>query len=291
MQKNEKSKSLMIDLGKINTLEVIRDTQPGLYLQAKDDSEILLPNIYVDDENMPIGALVDVFVYTDSEDRPVATTKMPYAKLGEFGYFTVVDYKSYGAFVNWGLPKDLFVPLSQQKEYFHIGKKYILRVCLDEQTDRLYGTQKIGKWFSQDMKGLHTNKQMDLFVIAKTPLGYKVVADNLYEGMLFDNEIFEPIQIGDRKKGFIKQVRKDFKLDMTLQKLGQDSNQDQYEQMILSILDKSGGAIPVTSKSSADEIVRVFKMSKKSFKRALNSLKERHLVEQSGNIIKIESVK
>ena len=275
---NEKQKNLLIEIGKINTLEVMRDTEPGLYLQAKDDSEVLLPNAYVEESEMPIGALIDVFVYTDSEDRPVATTKMPYAKLGEFGYFTVVDYKSYGAFVNWGLPKDLFVPLSQQKEYFTIGKKYILRVCLDEQTNRLYATQKIGKWLERDMAGLHPNKEMDLLVIAKTPLGYKVVADNLYEGMLFENEIFEPIQVGDRKKGFIKQVRKDFKLDISLQKLGNKNNQDQFEQKILNVLEERGGRIAMTSKSDAEAITETFGMSKKSFKRALNALKEKKVI-------------
>ena len=275
---NEKSKNLMIEIGKINTLEVIRDTDPGLFLEAKDDSEVLLPNAYVVEEEMPIGALIDVFVYTDSEDRPVASTKMPYAKLGEYAYFTVVDYKSYGAFVNWGLPKDLFVPLSQQKEYFNIGKKYILRVCLDEQTGRLYGTQKIGKWLSRDMKGLHPNKEMDLLVIAKTPLGYKVVADNLYEGMLFENEIFEEIRVGDRKKGYIKQVRKDFKLDLTLQKIGLKNNQDQFETKLLETLKEHNGRIEVTSKSAAEEITQIFGMSKKNFKRALNALKEKEAI-------------
>ncbi|HHH37403.1 MAG TPA: DNA-binding protein [Epsilonproteobacteria bacterium] len=272
-------KNLLIEIGKVNTLEVMRDTDFGLFLEAKDDSEVLLPNAYVQEEEMPIGALIDVFVYTDSEDRPVATTKMPYAKLGEFGYFTVVDYKSYGAFVNWGLPKDLFVPLSQQKEYFNIGKKYILRVCLDEQTDRLYGTQKISKWLSRDMKGLHPNQEMELLVIAKTPLGYKVVANNLYEGMLFENGIFEPIKIGDRKKGYIKQVRKDFKLDMTLQKLGAKNNQDQRESKLLEVLEARGGRIALTSKSDAETITETFGMSKKNFKRALNALKERAVID------------
>lgn len=275
---NEKSKNVLIEIGKINTLEVARDTDFGLYLEAKNDEEVLLPNAYVQEAEMPMGALIDVFVYTDSEDRPVATTKMPYAKLGEYGYFTVVDYKSYGAFVNWGLPKDLFVPLSQQKEYFHIGEKYILRVCLDEQTGRLYGTQKIGKWLLRDMKGLHPNKEMGLLVIAKTPLGYKVVADNLYEGMLFDNEIFEPIQIGDRKKGYIKQVRKDFKLDLSLQKLGEKNNQDLFEQKILSVLAERGGTIAMTTKSDAEAITQTFAMSKKNFKRALNALKEKEVI-------------
>ena len=286
---NEKQKNLLIEIGKINTLEVMRDTEPGLYLQAKDDSEVLLPNAYVEESEMPIGALIDVFVYTDSEDRPIATTKMPYAKLGEFGYFTVVDYKSYGAFVNWGLPKDLFVPLSQQKEYFTIGKKYILRVCLDEQTDRLYATQKIGKWLERDMTGLHPNKEMDLLVIARTPLGYKVVADNLYEGMLFENEIFEPIQVGDRKKGFIKQVRKDFKLDLSLQKLGSKNNQDQFEEKILAVLQERGGKIAMTSKSDAEAITQTFAMSKKSFKRALNSLKEKKVIELDENAMSLKA--
>jgi predicted RNA-binding protein (virulence factor B family) len=282
-QENEQT-NLMIEVGKVNRLEVVRESDHGLFLQARDDGDILLPKAYVDLDTMSIGSLVEVFVYTDSEDRPVATTKMPYAKLGEYGYFTVVDYKSYGAFVNWGLPKDLFVPLSQQKEYFTIGKKYILRVCLDEQTGRLYGTQKIGKWLSRDMKGLHPNREMELFVIAKTPMGYKVVADNLYEGMLFENEIFEPIAVGDRKKGYIKQVRKDFKLDLSLQKLGMSNNQEGLEAKLLEVLRSRGGQIALTSKSDADEIRAVFGMSKKNFKRALNALseKKRILLDEKG---------
>jgi len=120
-QTTEKSKNLSIKIGEINTLEIMRDTDYGYFLEAKDESEVLLPNVYIMEDEMPMGSLIDVFVYTDSEDRPVATTKMPYAKLGEYGFFTVVDYKQYGAFVNWGLPKDLFVPLSHS-----LSKKSIL---------------------------------------------------------------------------------------------------------------------------------------------------------------------
>jgi predicted RNA-binding protein (virulence factor B family) len=271
---NEKSKNLTINIGEINTLEVARDTDYGLFLEAKDGNEILLPNIYVMEDEMPIGALIDVFVYTDSEDRPVATTKMPYAKLGEYGYFTVVDYKSYGAFVNWGLPKDLFVPLSQQKEYFNIGKKYLLRVCLDEQTGRLYGTQKIGKYFNRDMSGLHQNKVLDAIVLAKTPLGFKVVADNQYEGMLFTNEIFEELRIGDRKKVYIKNVRKDYKLDLSLQPIGKQAKISEAEGTILQLLKEADGTLPFTYKSDAEDIKKVFGMSKKNFKRTLTELIE-----------------
>ncbi len=265
----------MLEIGKINTLEVLRQSDNGLYLQSKDDSEVLLPNAYVDTETMQIGAMIDVFVYTDSEDRPVATTQMPLAKLGEFGYFAVVGYKSYGAFVNWGLPKDLFVPLSQQKEYFHIGEKYILRVCLDEETGRLYGTQKIGRWLQNEMKGLHPNKEVNLLVIAKTPLGYKVVADDLYEGMLFSNEIFEPLEIGDKRVGYIKKIRSDFKLDISLQKIGAFNNQEDIEGKILTILSEHSGRLALTAKSDADRIVEIFGMSKKNFKRALSALREK----------------
>ena len=286
---NTMSKNLVIEIGKVNTLEVMRDTQPGLFLQAKDDTEILLPNAYVVEDEMLIGSLVDVFVYTDSEDRPIATTKMPYAKLDEYGYFTVVDYKSYGAFVNWGLPKDLFVPLSQQKEYFTIGQKYILRVCLDEQTNRLYATQKIGKYFSRDTKELQPNQEIDLLVIAQTPLGYKVVVESLYEGMLFKDEIFEEIKKGDRKKGYIKTIRKDGKLDLSLQPIGKKANNSNATATILKILEAKGGEVPFTYKSNAQDIQEEFQLSKKNFKRALTELIESEQIVLRENSIALNS--
>lgn len=269
-----KSKSLSIKIGEINTLEIMRDTDFGYFLEAKDENEVLLPNVYIMEDEMPMGSLLDVFVYTDSEDRPVATTKLPYAKLGEYGYFTVVDYKPYGAFVNWGLPKDLFVPLSQQKEHFTIGKKYLLRVCLDDQTQRLFATQKIGKYLNRDMKGLHQNKVLDSIVLAETPLGYKVVADNQYEGMLFSNEIFEDLRIGDKKKVYIKNVRKDFKLDLSLQAIGKEAKAGETEEVVLRLLKEAEGSLPFTYKSDADAIKEVFSMSKKNFKRTLTTLIE-----------------
>jgi len=276
-----------IKIGEINTLKIERDSDYGFYLGSLDGDEVLLPNIYIIEDEMPMGGLIDVFVYTDSEDRPVATTKMPYAKLGEYGYFTVVDYKSYGAFVNWGLPKDLFVPLSQQKEYFNIGKKYILRVCLDEQTGRLYGTQKIGKYFNRNLKGLHPNKEFEAIVIAKTPLGYKVVADNQYEGMLFGNEIFEDIRIGDKKRVYIKSTRSDGKLDLSLQPIGKKAKTDEAQEIILHHLKEAGGRVEFTYKSDAEAIKNSFKMSKKNFKRALTALISKGKIELDDNEIRL----
>lgn len=284
---NTQIKNTTINIGEINTLEIMRDTDYGYFLEAKDDSEVLLPNVYIMEDEMPMGSLLDVFVYTDSEDRPVATTKMPYAKMGEYGFFTVVDYKPYGAFVNWGLPKDLFVPLSQQKEHFTIGKKYLLRVCLDAQTNRLFATQKIGKYLNRDMKGLHQNKVFDAIVLAKTPLGYKVIADNQYEGMLFNNEIFEPLRIGDTKKVYIKSVRKDFKLDLSLQPIGKQATITETEGMIVQLLKEANGRLEFTYKSDADAIKAHFNMSKKNFKRTLTLLIDNKTIELTDKEIRL----
>jgi len=279
--------NLTIAIGELNTLRVERDTDYGLYLRAENFEEVLLPNIYVMEADMPIGAEIEVFVYTDSEDRPVATTKHPYAMLGEFGYFTVVDYKQYGAFVNWGLPKDLFVPLSQQKCYFHIGSKYILRVCLDQETGRLYGTHKIGKWLSHEPKDLKENQKVNGLILSKTPLGYKVIVENLYEGMLFENEIFETLKVGDRREVYIKKIRHDGKLDLSLQPIGKKVNSDVFEDKFLSLLRENANFIPLNSKSSAEDIMKTFALSKKSFKRTLTSLISQKKVELFNEGIKL----
>jgi len=276
-----------IEIGKVNRLKIERDTDYGYYLIAQNFEEVLLPNIYIMEDEMPMGSEIDVFVYTDSEDRPVATTKYPYAMLGEFAYLTVVDYQRFGAFVNWGLPKDLFVPLSQQKCHFHIGSKYILRVCLDEQTGRLYGTHKIGKWLSKDTDNLKENQKVDIMVLSKTPLGYKVIIENLYEGMLFENEIFEVLKVGDRKVAYIKKIRKDGKLDLSLQPIGKKATGDIYEIKILECLHDSNGFMALNSKSDASEITKTFMMSKKNFKRTVTSLLENEKIILESDGIKL----
>jgi len=276
-----------IEIGKVNTLKIERDTDFGYYLIAQNFEEVLLPNVYIMEDEMPMGSQIEVFVYTDSEDRPVATTKYPYAMLGEFGYFTVVDYQRFGAFVNWGLPKDLFVPLSQQKCHFHIGSKYILRICLDEETGRLYGTHKIGKWLSKDTDKLKENQKVDILVLSKTPLGYKVIIENLYEGMLFENEIFETLHVGNRKVAYIKKIRKDGKLDLSLQPIGKKATGDIYELKILEILKESNSFISLNSKSDASDIMKVFGLSKKNFKRTVTSLLENKKILLENNGIKL----
>jgi predicted RNA-binding protein (virulence factor B family) len=190
----------------------------------------------------------------------------------EYGLFTVVDYRPYGAFVDWGLPKDLFVPLSQQKEYFRIGEKKLLRVCLDERTGRLYATQKLGKHFVREMAGLAPGQRMELLVLARTPLGYKVIAENRYEGMLFDNEVFEPLEIGQRCTGYIRKVRPDKKLDLSLRPPGREAKLEEARRAVLEALERAGGSLPMGYKSRPEEIRERFGLSRKLFKAALTSL-------------------
>lgn len=281
MQQNEK-----IEVGRINRLLIDRKTEPGLYLTTGEGEDVLLPNQYITDA-MNIGDLIDVFIYTDSEDRPVATTLSPIAMRGEFGFFKVVDTTGFGAFVDWGLPKDLFVPRSLQKRPFKAGEKRILYVTLDEQTQRLVGCEKIGSHLTTRTEGLANNTKVTLLVLAKTPLGYKVIVDNLYEGMIYHNEIYEPLKAGDKRVGYVKQIRPDGKLNLSLQPLD-DSKDKIADAKVLELLKTNGGRLPYNYKSDAELIKNVFGLSKKSFKRTLTSLHEASLIEidESGIYLK-----
>ena len=258
-----------IMIGIINTLTINRETDNGLYLMAEDEEEVLLPNAYVTD-SMQLDDSIDVFVYTDSEDRAVATTLTPKAMLGEFAFLEVVDTHTHGVFLDWGLPKDLFVPKREQKNLKR-GDKRLFYLTLDEQTNRLIASQKIGKYLSTKRDTLEKNQKVSLLIMASTPLGYKALIDKQYEGMLFKNEIFEPIMIGDSKEGYIKEVRDDGKIDLSLQPIGKGAG-DNATAKIEALLEQSGGKLPYTYKSDASEIQKVFGLSKKAYKKALTTL-------------------
>lgn len=261
-----------IELGKINTLRIDRFTEPGIYLMAQDEEDLLLPGQYVTDE-MAVDQEIDVFVYTDSEDRLVATTETPKAMLDEFGFFEVVDVAEFGAFVNWGLPKDLFIPKNRQKTPFRVGDKRILRVVKDEQSERLLGVEKIKQFLSHEVEeGYYKNRPVKLLVIAKTPLGFKVIVDNRYSGMLFTNEIFEDIAVGDTKKGYVKLIRKDGNMDISLQPIGTAAKTDIGTDKIMQLLEENNGSLPYNYKSDADLVNSVFGLSKKNYKRSLTTL-------------------
>ena len=189
----------------------------------------------------------------------------------EFGFFEVVDVASYGAFVNWGLPKDLFVPKNNQKRPFRKGDKRIIRVIYDAQTDRLVGDERILRYLSKDTQALTETQEVEALVLALTPLGWKVIVDSAFEGMVFENDIFEQLHVGDTKKGFIKKIREDGKLDITLRPMGQKRNDDASEK-VLEVLEKNGGKMKFTYKSEAEEIKAVFGLSKKNYKAALTLL-------------------
>ncbi len=266
-----------IEVGRINTLKINREEPQGYYLGAKDEQEILLPNAYknimysLEDE-------IEVFVYHDSEDRLTATTQMPYVKLDEFALLEVVDTAPFGAFLEWGLTKHLFVPLKYQKSPFKVGQNRVIKVVKDLQTDRLIGVEKFGKFLSHKRAFYQKNDKVKLFVVAKTPLGFKVIVENKHEAMLYENEIFEDLNVGDEKIGYIKQIRKDGKIDASLQPIGKALKDDEAEQKILSVLRENNYKLKCNYKSTPVQVESLFGLSKKVYKRALTSLQEKGAV-------------
>ena len=265
MQQNE-----YLELGLINCLRVDRHTDPGIYLMAKDGNDVLLPQAYVKDE-MIEDSLLEVFLYTDSEDRLIATTIKPKAMLDEFALLEVVDVAPFGAFMDWGLLKDLMVPNMFQKEPFKVGDKRFIRVVYDERTHRLVGTEKLGDFFERKVKGIKPAQEVNILIISKTPLGYKCIVEDKYEGLIYHNEIFENINLGDRKKAFVKTIRKDGNIDLNLRKAGSKKAGSSHEK-VLSLLKENNGIMPYNYKSDAELIKDIFGLSKKDFKRSLTTL-------------------
>ena len=266
-----------LELGKINTLLLDRLTTPGAYLLSADGQDVLLPGPYLTND-MKEGNLIDVFLYTDSEDRLVATTLTPTAILDEMALFEVVDTAPFGAFMDWGLSKDLLVPNMFQKTPFQVGEKRFLRVIYDERTHRLVGTEKLGDFFERKVKGLAVNKEASILIIAKTPLGYKCIVNDKYEGLIYHNEIFENIELGDRRVAYVKTVRKDGNIDLTLRKAGTKKSGGSSDK-VLGLLKQNGGSMPYNYKSDAELIRDTFGLSKKDFKRSLTSLQESDSIE------------
>lgn len=254
-----------IYVGELNTLAVNRVSEPGIYLISDDQTEVLLPNAYVN-KSMEIGSFLDVFIYTDSEDRLVATTLKPYVYLYEFAFLEVVDNMKFGSFVDIGLPKHILVPKNKQKGTFEIGKRRVLQLLLDDKTNRLIASEKYD--LLKEVKGLEKNAEVEIILYSKTPLGYKVIVNNSYEGMIYHTEIFENLKIGDTKRAYVKNIRDDNKIDISLQKVGEKASGDK----VFDVLVKEGGKLDFTYKSEADEIKEKFGISKKSFKASLTKL-------------------
>jgi predicted RNA-binding protein (virulence factor B family) len=260
----------MYKIGTYNDLVVESRVEFGLYLSC-DEERILLPQKYVP-EDTNIGDTINVFVYTDSEDRPIATTLTPNGIIDDFVFLEAKDVTSFGTFMDWGLEKDLLVPKSEQQDKMVPGEKYLTKVCFDNETQRVFGTTKISANCDKNTEDLKAGQQVELLIHSVTHIGIMAVIDNRYFGMLYKNETYQDLSIGDRCTGYIMRIRpEDNKIDLTLKKPGFSSVQDSSK-TIVSILEQAGGFIPCHDKSSPEEIKKVFSMSKKEFKRAVGGL-------------------
>ncbi|VXC04700.1 CvfB family protein [Maribacter litoralis] len=273
----------MIELGRINNLEILRDTSVGLFLGDEEGNDVLLPNKYVP-AGYEIGQKIKVFCYLDYDERPVATTLEPDIMLGEFRLLQVAEVNEIGAFLQWGLEKHLLVPFREQRVKMKEGQWYVVHCYLDERSGRLVASNKLDKFLSNDTIDLKEWEQVDLVVTRQTDLGWEVIVNERHKGLVYFNEVFKPINIGDVIPGCVKTIRKDNKLDISLQPLGAKVLEPAAKK-IYEVLVENGGFLGLHDKSAPEEIRDVFQMSKKTFKKGLGTLyKERKIKIESDGI-------
>ena len=267
----------MIEIGKYNTLTVVKVVDFGVYLDGGERGEILMPKEYVP-ENCSPDEEVRVFIYFDSEDRLVATTEEPAVQVGEFAFLKVIAVSGVGAFLNWGLRKDLLVPFREQRDPMVEGRSYLVYVYVDKVSDRIVASAKIDKFLDQVFPDYEPKQEVDLLVARKTDLGYAVIVNQAHWGLVYNNEVFQPLKIGQKLKGYVKRVREDEKIDVVLQPVG-FAKIDGLAGRILEKLKDYGGVLDLSDKSKPEEIYRVFGCSKKNYKKALGTLLKQGLIE------------
>jgi predicted RNA-binding protein (virulence factor B family) len=275
----------MLEIGKQNRLVINKEVDFGLYLDDGYGREILLPKRYVP-EDYTVGEEIDVFVYLDSEDLRIATTEIPYAMVGDFAYLNVVATSRVGAFMDWGLMKDLLVPFSEQKIKLKQDSSYVAYVYFDDKTGRIVASTKLNKFFDTDVSSLKEGQEVDLLIYDETELGYSAVINNKYKGLLFKNEVFQKLKEGKKISGYIKNIRPDGKIDLRLQKAGYD-NVDDSAQLILDKIKQNSDYLPLNDKSKAETIYQMLKMSKKTFKKAVGQLYKKRLIKITDKGIKL----
>ena len=267
---------MSIELGKFNTLEVVKEVDFGVYLDGGEEGEILLPARYVPEDCKP-GDELNVFIYLDNEERLVATTLTPLVQVGQFACLEVAWVNEYGAFLNWGLMKDLFVPFREQKMKMQVGKKYVIHAHLDDESYRIVASAKVDRYLSKETAAYEPGQEVDILIWQKTDLGFKAIIDNLYSGLLYEGEIFQPLRTGMTLKAYVKQVREDGKIDLMLQKPGFEKIDD-FSKTLLDYIREHGGRTPLNDKSPAEDIYNEFEVSKKTFKKAVGDLYKKHLI-------------
>ena len=260
----------MIELGKTNKLRILRNTSVGMYLGDDDNNVVLLPKKYVEPE-FQIDDEIDVFIYTDSEDRIIATRLKPFAEINHFAFLNVSEVTKFGAFLDWGLEKDLFVPFKEQKHKMFEGYSYVVYIYVDELTNRIVASSKVNKFISNEVLSVAQGDEVDLLVYNETDMGFTCIINSLHKGLIYHNDIYQDIKVGDDLKGYVKQIREGNLIDLSLQKIGFKHVLSSTD-MILEYLKTHDGYLELTDKSSPDLIERRFNMSKATFKKSLGIL-------------------
>jgi hypothetical protein len=266
----------MLHLGIKNTLRILRGTGVGMFLGDEEGNDVLLPKKYVP-ENAIVGEDIEVFIYRDSEDRIIATNLEPKIQLNQFACLQVKSVTAIGAFLDWGLEKDLFVPFREQNKKMEEGRWYAVYLYLDEETDRLVASCKVNRYFEKENIDLLIGQEVDLLIFEETDLGLNAVIDNKYKGLIYENEIFQRIKIGTRTKGFVKNLRDDNRVDLSLQKQGY-ANVEPNAARILEKLKANNGFLDLTDKSDSNYVMYQLEMSKKTFKKAVGALYRQKII-------------
>ena len=267
----------MIHIGDYNTLEILRETDQGLYIADEEGNEVLLPNRYVPKE-FKIWDKIEVFVYLDNEERPVAVTDKPYIKVNEFAMLRCNQVTEHGAFLDWGLLKELFCPFKEQAFKMKAGSWYLVYCYLDDKTGRLVASSKTNSFLDNKNLTVSQFEQVDLIVSHPSEIGMNVIVNEKHTGLIFKEDIYKDLSIGDRLKGYVKKIRPDNKLDIGLGKIGY-RNIEPNAETIMRELEDNSGFLALTDKSDPEEIKDILQMSKKSFKKAIGSLYKQHLIE------------
>jgi len=275
----------MVEIGRHNRLVIAREVDFGVYFHDEKLGDILLPKRYLPEE-WAVGDELDVFIYLDSEDRLIATTERPFAEVDEFATLEVVATTPVGAFLNWGLMKDLLVPFREQKTSMKVGEKYLVYVYLDPETNRIVASSKIDKFVDNLPVDYEAGEEVDLIIVEQTDLGYRAIIDNSHFGMLYKNEVFQTLETGQKLKGYIAKIREDEKIDLELQKPGYEKTEGMAQE-ILEKLKAANGFLPVCDKSDPETIYREFQISKKNFKKAIGTLYKNRLITIEENGIRL----
>lgn len=276
----------MIEQGKEIELKIAKRSTFGLFLRDESGEEVLLPNKYCTEKMTP-GDPVKVFVYRDSEGKKIATTLTPKIFLHEFALLQVSAVTGVGAFLDWGLEKELMVPFREQKQNMEVDRWYIVYLDLDKKSDRLYASNRVERFLQNDPITVKEGQEVSLVVLQKTDLGFSVIINHTHKGLLFDNEIFQEIRVGDRLQGYVKKIREDRKIDISLQALGFRNFNDKNSELIYLKLKENKGFLALSDKSTPEEIYAQLRISKKAFKKSLGALYKKRLVEIQAKGIKL----